>query len=121
MILPITLKMPQLNGFRKRPQGFFKKTKVYVVFLILSVVFKTVLESFQHLWFVLNLKTFKSVPKDFTLIPCSEKASWSFKASFWKKNCPTKAKTVMKIFQAKGFPWFWDFLLRYAKTMKFRD
>jgi hypothetical protein len=28
---------------------------------------------------------------------------------------------VRKIFQAKGFPWFWDFMLGYDKTMKFRS
>jgi hypothetical protein len=40
-----------------------------------------------------------------TLIPCSEKTSWSLKTSFGKKNCPTNTKTVMNIFQAKRFPW----------------
>jgi hypothetical protein len=54
-------------------------------------------------------------------IPCSEKTSLSLKTTFWKKNCPTNIKMVMKIFQAKGFPWFYHFFLGYAKTMKFRD
>jgi hypothetical protein len=28
---------------------------------------------------------------------------------------------AMKIFKAKGFPWFWDFLLEYAKIMRLTE
>jgi hypothetical protein len=55
-----------------------------------------------------------------TLIPCSENISWSLKTSFWKKNCPTNTKMVMKIIKTKGFAWFWDFLHGCPKTIKFR-
>jgi hypothetical protein len=33
-----------------------------------------------------------------TLIPCSEKSSWSLYISFWKKNCPINSKPVIKKF-----------------------
>jgi hypothetical protein len=41
----------------------FPKTKIYVVFLILGLVFKTFLESFYHLWFVSNLYSIRNVWK----------------------------------------------------------
>jgi hypothetical protein len=56
-----------------------------------------------------------------TLIPSSENTSWSLKTSLRKKNSPINSKNIMNIFQAQGFPWFWDFLLGYPKTMKIRD
>jgi hypothetical protein len=40
---------------------------------------------------------------------------------FLEENLSNKYKNGHKYFQAKGFIWFWDFLLRYTKTMKFRD
>jgi hypothetical protein len=33
-----------------------------------------------------------------TLIPSSEKSTWSLKTSFWKKNSPTNLKMVLKFF-----------------------
>jgi hypothetical protein len=36
-----------------------------------------------------------------TLIRSSEKSSCSLKTSFWKKNCPTNSKMVMKILRSE--------------------
>jgi hypothetical protein len=40
-----------------------------------------------------------------TLIPRSEKISWSLKISFWMQNCPINSKTVMKYFSPQGLPY----------------
>jgi hypothetical protein len=60
--------------------------------------------------------SFQSLLKEY-----SDKSSWSFKTSFWKKIYPKNSKIAMTIFQTQGFLWFWDFLLEYPKTIKFRD
>jgi hypothetical protein len=60
-----------------------------------------------------------------TLIPCSEKTSWSLKTSFWKENCQINSKTVIKNFFHVRFPgknlwtsWFWHILAKNLKTME---
>jgi hypothetical protein len=36
-----------------------------------------------------------------TLIPSSEKCSWSLKTSFWKKNCPINSKNDQRKFLSR--------------------
>jgi hypothetical protein len=69
------------------------------VFLVLSFVFKTDFGMFLAL--LISLKYVEISGSPFsrnTLIPCSEKTSWSSKISFWNQKCPINSKSVIKNF-----------------------
>jgi hypothetical protein len=72
---------------------FFTKTKVYVVSLFLSLVFKTVFRIFLA-----------------PVVPMLWKTSCSLKTSFWKKNCQKILKWSWKFFSRifHGFETSWN-------------
>jgi hypothetical protein len=87
----------------KRDHKVFYETKVYVVSLVLSLVFKIVFGIFlAHLVCLKSVQLKMSgsfqVSSRNTLIPCPEKSFWSLKTTFWKKNCTKNSKTVIKKF-----------------------
>jgi hypothetical protein len=109
MNIPETLKMPSLSGLGKGPQGILRNQSIRGFFGFKS--------SFQNcFWNVLStsglsqiykIRNVWKLPSPFswnTLIPCSEKNSWSLKTSFWKKNCQITSKTVIKNFFHVRFP-----------------
>jgi hypothetical protein len=123
MNLPKKLKMPLLCGFGMKPQGILRKPNVRGSFGSES--------SFQNCFWnvfstsglskICKIRNVRKLPSPFsrnTLIPCSEKSSWSLKTSFWKKNCTTNSKMAMKIFQL--FPSFHS-SIGSPKTMNLRD
>jgi hypothetical protein len=125
MSLSKTLKMPLLAS--ERDHKVFCKNQSIRGFFGFESSFQNCLWNLFSTFGLSQISEIRNVwkfPSPFSrniLIPRSEKTSWSSKTSFWNKNCPKNSKMAMKIFQAKGFPWFWGFLLGYARTMKFRD
>jgi hypothetical protein len=125
MNIPETLKMPSLSGYGKRPQGILRNQIICGFF-----GFKF---SFQNcFWNVFSTSGLSQICKIRNVWkPLLMEYSDPMLMSLWKdflefKNIILEENiiiklTVMTILQAKGFPWFWDFFLRYAKTMKFRD
>jgi hypothetical protein len=95
--------------FPARPQFILRKPK-YTWFLWFESSFQNCLWnlfSTTGLSQIYKIRNVWKLPSPFsknTLIPSSEKSSWSLKKSFWKKNCPKNSKMVMTIFQVQGFP-----------------
>jgi hypothetical protein len=91
--------MPSLSSLGKRPQGLHRNQSIRGFFGFKS--------SFQNCFWnvfstsglsrICKIRNVWKLPSLFswnTLIPCSEKTSWSLKTSFWKKNCQINSKTV---------------------------
>jgi hypothetical protein len=110
MNIPETLKMPSLSGLGKRPQGILRNQSIRGFFC-----FKF---SFQNCFWnvfstsglsqICKIRNAWKLPSPFswnTLIPCSEKTSWSLKTSFWKKKLSNKFKNGHKKFLPRKISW----------------
>jgi hypothetical protein len=92
MNIPETLKMPSLSGLGKKPQGISRHQSTRGLFGSKYNFQKWNVLNTSGLSQICKIRNVWKLPSPFsrnTLIPYSEKSSWSLKTSFWKKSYPT--------------------------------
>jgi hypothetical protein len=106
-----TLKMPLLSRLGKRQEGFFSENQSIRGFFGFEYSFYN---CFWNLFSASGLSQICKIRNAWkllylcsrnTLIPCSEKTSWSLKTLFWKKNYPINSKMVNKNFLHVRLPY----------------